>query len=405
MKKRNRDEHENPSKIKLISLVACLFGFADAFLIYILSDYFREVSGSDNVSFFYLIAFSIVLVSLFYLHDFIRKVGKSMLLFLLLIASIVTNTILILMNPSWFTVAILMIHLVLSNLIWVNLDIILEAFSEDAKSGRIRGLHLTIVNAGWLLAPLLSTQLLAKSGFSGIFLAGLVMYSVILVIALLGFRHVNHRFKEKITPRQILKKVRHRKDILHIYAIAFALEFFYAIMIVYTPLYLLSLGFSWSDIGIMFTVMLIPFVLIQYPLGVLADKRFGEKEMLIFFMALMIISTAWLPFIVSGGLWLWAFALFMTRVGAAGADILRDSYFYKRIGPKDVDIIAFFRTARPVANIMAAIVIGVSLLFFSLSAVFFIAALVLFMGTIPAFLLVDNASEREMLGFIAQSEA
>lgn len=405
MKKHEKEEKANPSKIKLVSLISFLFGFTDAFLVYILSAYFREVSGTENVSFLYLIAFSVVLISLFHLHGLIRKLGKSMLLFLLLITAIVANATLILMNPSWFTVAVLIVHLVVANLVWVNLDIILESFSEDGKSGRIRGLYLTIVNSGWLLAPMLSTTLLARTGFAGIFFAGLVMYSVILVVALLGLRRVNHRFKEKITPRQILRKVRRRKDILRIYAIALAVEFFYAVMVVYTPLYLLKIGFGWQEIGIIFTVMLLPFVLIQYPLGVLADKRFGEKEMLIFFLALMVVSTVWLPFIASGTMWLWALALFVTRIGAAGSDILRDSYFYKRIGPSDVDIIAFFRTARPVANILAAIVVGVGLLFLPLPSVFFIAAFALFFGFIPAFMLIDNASERDSTDFIAQLEA
>lgn len=404
MRKQKHDEKANPSKIKLISIVSLLFGFTDALLVYVLSAYFREVSGTENVSFLYLIAFCIVLAALFHLHGVIRKVGKSMLLFLLLITAIVANATLILMDPSWFTIAVLLVHLVVSNLVWVSLDIILESFSEDGKSGRIRGLYLTIVNAGWLLAPLLSVTLLARSGFSGIFFVGLVMYSIILVIALLGLRRVNHRFKEMITPRQILRKVRLRKDVLRIYAVALAVEFFYAVMVVYMSLYLLNLGFGWREIGMIFSVMLIPFVVIQYPLGVLADKRFGEKEMLIFFLALMVISTAWLPFIVSEKVWFWAAALFVTRIGAAGVDILRDSYFYKRIGPSDVDIIAFFRTARPVANILAAVVVGVSLLFFPLASVFFIAAFVLFLGLIPAFLLVDNAAERESDDFAAQME-
>jgi MFS family permease len=399
MIQRSHDERAEPPKLKLLSGISFLFGFTDAVLVYVLSSYFKEVTGTDNVSFVYLIAFSVVLISLFFLHDFIRKLGKSMLLFLLLFGSILTNAALILFEPSWFTVLTLMIHLVISNLIWVNIDVILETFSEDAKSGRIRGLHLTIVNTGWLLAPILSTRILLHFGFSGIFLVGLMMYSVIFVVALLGLRHVNHRFKERITPLEIFRKIRQKKDILHIYAIALAIEFFYAVMIVYTPLYLLKIGFGWDDIGIMFTMMLIPFVLIQYPLGVLADKRLGEKEMLIGFLALMVVSTIWLPFIVTGGLWVWAFALFMTRVGAAGVDILRDSYFYKRVGPSDVDIIAFFRTARPAANIFAAFIIGVTLLFLPLPAVFFIAAFVLLLSLIPAILLVDNASEREMIGF------
>lgn len=398
---KQHDEHVNPSKIKLVSLISFLFGFSDAFLVYILSVYFKEVSGTENVSFIYLIAFSIILVALLYFHDIIRKIGKSMLLYLLLIGMIIISAILILASPSWFTIAVLIAHLVMTNLIWVNLDIILESFSEDGKSGRIRGLFLTIVNIGWLLAPILSTRLLLHSGFKGIFFVGLVMYAVILTIALLGLRRISHQVKDRITPRQMFKKIRHRSDVLRIYAIALSIEFFYAVMVVYTPLHLLKIGFGWGDIGLMFTIMLLPFALIQYPLGVLADKRWGEKEMLIFFLFLMIVSTVYIPFITAHTFWIWAIALLFTRIGAAGIDILRDSYFYKRIGPDDVDLIAFFRTARSVANICAALVVGVTLLFLPLLTVFFIAAGVLVLGLVPALLLEDNVSERDMARVIA----
>jgi MFS family permease len=387
----------NPAKIKWVSAIACLFGFADAFLVYVLSSYFQSVIGTDFVSFFYLGAYGVVLVTLLYLHEWVRKVGKSMLLFLLLIGTILTNALLVFFAPSFFTLFVLLLHIVCTNLIWVSIDIILESFSEDGNSGRIRGLYLMIVNMGWLLAPILSTKLLMQSGFPAIFFVGLVLYSVILIVALLSLRRVNYRFKEKITPKQIFKKIKKRKDILSIYAIAFAVEFFYAVMLVYSPLYLLKIGFDWSAIGVMFTIMLIPFVVVQYPLGILADKRFGEKEMLILCLVLMLLSTAFLPFIGTKSLMVWAGALLLTRIGAAGADILRDSYFYKRIDADDVDIIAFFRTARPVANITSAGAIGASLFFLPLSSVFFIASGVLFLGLIPAVALVDNQSERDLL--------
>lgn len=405
MPKQKHKEKINPSKLRLVGLIAFLFGFADAFLIYVVSSYFKEAFHTENVSAFYFIVFSVVLLALFHLHTAIRRLGKSLLLFLLLVSTIMTNAILILLEPSWITVLVLMIHMILANLIWVDLDIVLESFSEDRRSGRIRGFHLMIINTGWLLAPFISVTLLEWFGYQSIFFVGLLLYSVILIIALLSLRNVNHKFKEKITPRQILHKVRRKSDILRIYHISFAIEFFYAIMIVYAPLYLLKLGFDWRDIGIIFTVMLVPFVLIQYPLGLLADKRFGEKEMLILFLLIMGISTVFLPVISSRNVWVWAAAFFVTRVGAAGIDVLRDSYFYKRIGPGDVDIIAFFRTARPAANIFAALVVGLSLFFFSLQSVFFVIALVVASSLGSAFALVDNVSERETSGFRAQSEA
>ena len=54
----------------------------------------------------------------------------------------------------------------------------------------------------------------------------------------------------------------------------------YAWMVIYTPLHMLDLGFTWEEIGQIFTIMLIPFVLVEYPAGWLADKYIGETEMM-----------------------------------------------------------------------------------------------------------------------------
>jgi MFS-type transporter involved in bile tolerance (Atg22 family) len=142
--------------------------------------------------------------------------------------------------------------------------------------------------------------------------------------------------------------------------------------------------------------MLIPFVLIQYPLGVLADRKTGEKEFLIGAIALAGLSTAFIPWIDAPDILLWCGILFMTRLGIAAIEVLRDSYFYKRIDGGDLDIIAFFRTSGPFSNIVAAIFIGLWLLFLPLSSVFLLPAFILLLALIPAFLLEDNVSEREV---------
>ena len=80
----------------------------------------------------------------------------------------------------------------------------------------------------------------------------------------------------------------------------------------------------------------------------------------------------------------------MTRVGAAGIEILRDAYFYKPIDGNDMDIIAFFRTTRPLANMTAAILSAGILLFLPLSSVFFVVAVMLFFSLWSAYLLSDT---------------
>lgn len=399
MKKHNiktKKERVSFSKIKLLSGLSLVFGFADALLIYVISSYFQRVSGVDNISPFYLVIFAIVLACLAYLHVFIRTFGKSVLLAMLFGILIVTNAALMMLPDSWWSIFFLMLHLVVVNLTWVSLDIILESFSTDSRSGRIRGLYLTIVNIGFVVAPVAASRILDRFDFQGLFLVEFIVTSTMLFAVLLGLRGINQRFDGEITPRQILRKVRRKKDVLRAYHISFAIEFFYAVMIVYTPIHMRNLGMSWDEIGIVFSIMLIPFVLVSYPLGLLADKKFGEKEMLIIALLLTGVSSGLVMFVASTKVWVWAVTLFATRLGVASVEILRDSYFYKRINGSDVDIIAFFRTARPVANIIAAVLAGIVLLVLPLPSVFALVAINAFISLFSAVTLQDNASEREL---------
>lgn len=388
-------ENFNRNKVRLISFVAFLLGFFDAFLIYILSAYFSEVSGSDNVGVFYLTAFTGVLLSLFYLQPLIRRIGKARMLYLSLGITILASAILTQLPTSWLSVIIVLLFIVATNVTWVALDILLESFSSDRLSGRIRGLHLTIMNTGLLLAPLLSTITLARFQYAGVFFILLLGYTLIFLIALLGFRNDNAVFQEKLNPWQTIRKMLREKNLLRIYHVSLAMEFFYALTIVYTPLHLLTLGFSWHEIGIIFTIMLLPFVLLQYPIGIIADRRLGEKELLIGSIIIVSLSTALLPFLASQSLFVWGAALFMTRVGIAGIEVLRDSYFYKQIDGDSMDIIAFFRTARPVANILGAAVSGALLIFWPLKIIFLAAVVMLLWSLFSAGFLDDTESERE----------
>jgi len=168
-------------------------------------------------------------------------------------------------------------------------------------------------------------------------------------------------------------------------------------MLIFTPLYLLDLGYSWHQLGVAFTIMLIPFVLIQYPMGVLADKKTGEKEFLVFAIFVMGISTFIFYCANAPGIVIWTLILLATRIGAALIEILRDSYFYKRIDGRDVDIIDFFRTSKSVAYITAAILSSLTLFFFPMKAIFLLVSAVVLSALYPAFRLVDNKSEEEII--------
>lgn len=388
-------EHLDRKKINFISFISFLLGFSQSVLIYVISTYFKEASGTENVGSFYFFSYAILLLVLLNSHKLARKLGKTNVFFLVLFFKIISLALLVSLGPSIFGVFLLVAYVIFAGLEWVSLDVLLESFSCDNESGRIRGKHLTILNAGFLLGPFISTQLLGSFGFSGVFMFLLIFNIFVFVLVLVKLKDTDGKFETDISSLNLLKKVFRQKNILAIYYISFILEFFFALMIIFTSIYLLDLGLNWEQIGVVFTIMLLPFVFFQYPIGALADKKTGEKKLLIIALFIMAFFTGLVYFVHSQSVLVWALVLFGTRIGAALIEILRDSYFYKRIDGGDVDLINFFRTAMPVGYIAAAVFSSLILLVLPVKFIFLLTGVVIFSALIPAFRLVENKSGKE----------
>ncbi len=389
-------EKINDGKLRFISFISFLLGFSGSLLVYIESSYFKLSLGNDDVSLFYFLAYVIILLGLLNMHKIIKWIGKSTSFFLFFFLQICAMAILIMVPPSIFGIFLLMVNIITAYLMFVILDIIMESYSEDKKSGRIRGLHMTFVNIGFIFGPFISVRILEMYDYSGLFLLSMLINMVIFIVGLIGLRGGNNKFNGDITVRDLVKKIFINKDLMRIYWVSFILEFFYAFMTVYIPLYLLELGISWTSIGIIFTIMLVPFVVVDYPVGVIADKKLGEKEMIIFALFVMSFSTIAVFFIESTSIVVWSLVLLTTRIGAAMIETLRDSYFYKKIDGDDMDVISFFRTSRSVAYISAMAVAALLLIVFSIKWMFLFLGLTILLALYPAFNLVDNKSEDEI---------
>lgn len=176
-----------------------------------------------------------------------------------------------------------------------------------------------------------------------------------------------------------------------IFMVSFLLQFFYAWMVIYTPIYLHeNIGFSWEIIGIIFSVMLVPFVLIERPLGWIADRYLGEKELLVAGFAIMGISTASIAFITDHNAILWGAILFMTRIGAATIEIMSDTYFFKKIDASKIYLMSLYRTVRPVAYIVAPIVASLLFVALDLKSLFVILGILMLYGIRHSLALEDT---------------
>jgi MFS family permease len=170
----------------------------------------------------------------------------------------------------------------------------------------------------------------------------------------------------------------------------FSLELFYTFMTIYTPIYLHTvLGFEWGVIGLIFAVALLPFVLLQWPAGRLADHFFGEKEMLIIGFLFMGFSLLFMP-TLGGVVIIWAVVLFFSRVGASLAETMTDSYFFKHTNAQDVALLSIFRLTRSASVIFGSIIGAIALNFLSFDKIFYVLAIITFFGLKEALLIRDT---------------
>ena len=161
-------------------------------------------------------------------------------------------------------------------------------------------------------------------------------------------------------------------------------------MVIYTPIYMHEyIGFNWSEIGIIFGIMLLPFIILEFPLGRLSDNM-GERKMLIIGFLIISISPLMIPFFTTKEFFLWAFILFTTRVGAAIIEIMSENLFFKSIREEETNVLSFFRSTNPLSYIIAPLLaIPVLLLVPSFQYLFYILGAIMLGGFLISLRLTD----------------
>lgn len=283
---------------------------------------------------------------------------------------------------AWLTITAFVLHLFLVGALFYALDIFVESFSSDEKTGTIRGTLLTVMNVAILGAPLILAMILGDGEkYNRMFLAAAALLIPAAVILIRNFKNFKDPAYEKIRVRKTVAQMLRNKDLFNIFGAQFLLRFFYAWMVIYTPLYLIEVvGFNWTQLGPIFTVMLLPFPLFQLAFGKIADKYLGEQELLIAGFIVMALATGFLSFYTEQSVIVWSALLFLTRVGACAVEIMCESYFFKKINSTQTGMVALFRIVNPAAYVIAPIVSTIALMFIDIRYTFVMLGVIVFTG-------------------------
>ncbi|MFA5318590.1 MAG: MFS transporter [Patescibacteria group bacterium] len=383
---------KNKKIFSLIYLFSFLWAFSMALPSYIQSSYLEQFVDIKFVGLFVTLAMAITLAVQFFYPRVIKELTNYWTSMLLIIIYIVSTFTLAYLNNWQSVLVFFVIYFVCLNLFSVNLDVFLEDISDNRHAGQIRTTFLTVANCAWVLAPAVMGILARGDNYGIIYIISSFVVIPMIFILFISRRHMSDKMKYKNRNfKQLLAVFERNKNIREVFQVAFVLRFFYCIMVLYAPIYLHKyIGFNWSQIGVMFTIMLMPFVIFQMPAGKIADKYIGEKEIMVVGLLIMMAATGSIFFITSSSFFVWIAILFMTRVGASLVEAMQDVYFFKQIDGHDMDLIDLFRNVRPFAWLLGPLFAIIVLEIFPVQFLFLFLAIVILMGLRPALLLEDT---------------
>lgn len=325
------------------------------------------------------------------MHTILHKLGNLKTSLLLISIQIAVFYGLITATSVDVIIPLFILAMSIVSLIALTVDIFLQRNTEVGHTGSVRGVFMTVINTAWILGPLIGGMLIIDNDYKGVYIGAFALLFPLLYLVYKNFNNFRDSRYVNFSALQTLSRIIKNRDMNCIFIINIVLQTFYAWMTVYTPIYLHNtIGFDWKDISIMFTIMLIPFVLVDAPLGKLADKKWGEKEMLAIGFIIMGISTGALVLFGIKSFLAWAIMLFLTRVGAAIAEVMIETYFFKKVDGKDPEILSMFRITRPLSFFIAPLIATVGLVYTTEKYLFVVLGIICLLTLFPIFKLKDT---------------
>ncbi len=367
----------------IVYLTSLLYSFSYALPLYINSSFLADMVSTEKAVGLVFAAGAVgAILATLYLPHFLKRFGNYRATRIVVLLEILVLIALgIFSNPILIVFAFIC-HQVLSTIIYLNSSAFLEAFSDDVSTGGVRGIFLTVTNSAFVIAPFLAGMMLTNGDFGKIYIAGAAFMVAVYILISTNFKNYVDPVYETPAFIKTFGHVWENHDLHAIIFLQFLLNFFYAWMVIYTPIYLHDhVGIPMSQIlSIIIPVALMPFVIFQVYLGKIADSKLGEKEILIAGLIIISISCITISFITTASVVVWAFALFMTRVGASAVEVTTESYFYKQIKPQDMHLISFMYVVRSSAYFIGPLLGSLTLYLVPYNFIFLVLGLIMLIG-------------------------
>ncbi len=379
----------------VIYLAMLLLALHWALVTYANSTFLRQFVDDAAIGIFYTIGSALTVIAFLFISRALGKLGNYKLTGVLIAVEAATLVGLAFADSLRVAIPLFVLHHTLVPLMLFNIDVFTEYFigTEEASTGSRRGAALTIISLAGAIAPL-ATGFILGSGeprFTALYLTSAALLLPLAYLIAQNFRTFTDPPYRAINVLDAIRCFWTTRDLRFVFLAHFLLQLFFAWMVIYVPLYLATvIGFYWSEIGFILFVGLLAYVLLEYPIGQIADRYLGEKEMMAAGFIVLVVSVGALGLLITPLVIPWAITMFMTRVGASLVEATTESYFFKHTTSGEANTISFFRSTRPLAYLAGALLGSLTLLYLPFQGIFFVLAVAMVPGIGFALALKDT---------------
>lgn len=371
------------NKINRMYILSFFFTLHVALSAYINSTFLTKIINEKYVGLLFTAASLVTLILLSRSVNILKHFGNRKFILWSLVVNMISLVGIITSKNPYIIGSSFVLLSATNTLVIFSLDIFIEHFGNPKTVGKTRGLYLTIINLAWLLTPLATAFLITKEGgYISIYILSFIATIIMAIGLVFSIRTFEDSTYKKTPFLETYNYLKTNGHMLAVTIINFILQFFFAWMVVYTPIYLYShVGFGWDQIGIIFTVMLLPFIIFNLPVGILIDKYHVKKRTLLYIgIIIMSLATFLISYMTTKSVILWSCLLFMTRMGASITETTSEIYFFSHIGEEDTYLLSVFRDMTPVAYIIAPIISTLIFIFLPLQFLFAILGIITLTG-------------------------
>jgi|GEM_PF-2036434 len=328
-----------------VGLIASVFGLSAIFINLYIMRFFENIGAIKSLRTGLLI-FSIVFASYYFIHSPLA----------LAISQIV------------FAAAVCFT--------WTALSILVNNCSTRKNLGDSEGEYFTFTNLGVLIGVVAGGAIAASFTYNSVFFSSAAIFLCISCLAgNIGLKSEKvHKSIKSI--RVEAKRFFSDTKLKRTYLLNVGLYFWVSIAFLYLPIIMKSMGLSFRSIGMAFASIIIPYLLLEYPVGKLAQKEGSKKYLSLGFFAIAIAS--FLIYANYGEIYSTVFFFFVASMGSAMIEPLNEMDLNARSrNGKIIENMAIFKTSLRVAYFVGPLTAAALISVFGMREMFLVLGFVM----------------------------